>query len=318
MVDLSYVQRVSVESGFSIETIEKVVRLLDFLRDIDKHPLLGRVLALKGGTALNLFYGPPPRMSVDLDFNYVGEPDRGQMLAERPEVERATETLAHAQGYQIQLSSDAHAGRTYHLSYRNLLATSDRVQIDLNFLHRVPIGGTVRRAAWAPSGSTSQHANLVSTAELFAGKFRAFLDRVAPRDAFDMARIPDLANGEWHEPRTRAVAVAMAGTLPHPMYQLSPRFDSGISPDVLEERLHPMLIAGALPDPEELLQNALRAVMPLLEEPTDAEREYIECINRGELRPQLLFPDDEETAERLQRHPALLWKAENARRHRGS
>ncbi|HUP23190.1 MAG TPA: nucleotidyl transferase AbiEii/AbiGii toxin family protein [Thermoanaerobaculia bacterium] len=30
-------------------------------------------LALKGGTALNLLGGVPPRLSVDLDFNVIGE-----------------------------------------------------------------------------------------------------------------------------------------------------------------------------------------------------------------------------------------------------
>jgi len=35
----------------------------------------------------------------------------------------------------------------------------------------------------------------------------------------------------------------------------------------------------------------------------------------GDLRPELLFPDDSEISERLARHPALLWKAQNAREH---
>jgi hypothetical protein len=47
------------------------------------------VLALKGGTALNLMFGSPARLSVDLDFNYIGQEDREGMQADRPEVERA-------------------------------------------------------------------------------------------------------------------------------------------------------------------------------------------------------------------------------------
>ena len=34
------------------------------------------------------------------------------------------------------------------------------------------------------------------------------------------------------------------------------------------------------------------------------------------LSPELLFPDDEELANRLIRYPALLWKIENVKRHR--
>jgi len=48
---------------------------------------------------------------------------------------------------------------------------------------------------------------------------------------------------------------------------------------------------------------------------TPPEREYADRIQAGELRPELLFPNDAETASRLQRHPVLVWKAENAKRH---
>ena len=46
----------------------------------------------------------------------------------------------------------------------------------------------------------------------------------------------------------------------------------------------------------------------------DAEREYIDRVHAGELSPNLLFPDDEELANRLTRYPVLLWKIENVRR----
>ncbi len=55
-------------TGFRQETLEKVDRLIGLLDDVNRHPLLSRVLALKGGTALNLGFGPPSRLSVDLDF----------------------------------------------------------------------------------------------------------------------------------------------------------------------------------------------------------------------------------------------------------
>jgi len=50
-------------------------------------------LVLKGGTALNLFFFEVPRLSVDIDLNYVGKTERQEMLLERPEVERALESV---------------------------------------------------------------------------------------------------------------------------------------------------------------------------------------------------------------------------------
>lgn len=48
----------------------------------------------------------------------------------------------------------------------------------------------------------------------------------------------------------------------------------------------------------------------------DAEREYIDRVQSGELHPELLFPDDEELVGRLRNHPALLWKIDNITRHK--
>jgi hypothetical protein len=89
-------ERMAAETGFNVGTLEKVVRLGEFLADIHRHPFLSRVLVLKGGTPLNLGFGPPVRLSVDLDFNYVGALAQEAMLAERPDVERALETIASA------------------------------------------------------------------------------------------------------------------------------------------------------------------------------------------------------------------------------
>jgi hypothetical protein len=85
---------VSAETGFRAEALEKVIRLGELASDVLSHPFLGPALALKGGTALNLAFGPPPRLSVDLDFNYVASVEREVMLRDRPEVERALEQLA--------------------------------------------------------------------------------------------------------------------------------------------------------------------------------------------------------------------------------
>jgi hypothetical protein len=139
----------SAATGFRPAALEKVVRLGEVVADVSRHPLLGRALVLKGGTALNLGFGPPPRLSVDIDLNYVGSEGREAMLAERPEVEGAVERLAAGRGYRIQRSREDHAGRKLFLHYRSAAGTPDRIEIDLNFLFRVPLG----EPRPSPSGS---------------------------------------------------------------------------------------------------------------------------------------------------------------------
>jgi predicted nucleotidyltransferase component of viral defense system len=68
--DRESILALSSDTGFRPETLEKVIRLGELLADVTRHPLLSRVLVLKGGTAINLFFGEPRRLSVDLDFNW--------------------------------------------------------------------------------------------------------------------------------------------------------------------------------------------------------------------------------------------------------
>lgn len=56
-------ERMSAETGFYSGTLENVVRLGEFLADVHRHPFLSRALVLKGGTALNLGFGPPTRLA---------------------------------------------------------------------------------------------------------------------------------------------------------------------------------------------------------------------------------------------------------------
>ncbi|WP_367361102.1 nucleotidyl transferase AbiEii/AbiGii toxin family protein [Syntrophus sp. (in: bacteria)] len=93
-VSLEYLRHCSNQTGYRIEPLEKVVRW-GMAADIKRHPLLGVVLALKGGTCLTHF-GPPKRLSVDLDYNYIGHLDRTDMLEARPVVEQAAVDLARA------------------------------------------------------------------------------------------------------------------------------------------------------------------------------------------------------------------------------
>ena len=81
-------------TGFRPEVYEKVVHLLSLLQGIWSHPFLKNRLVLKGGTALNLFIFNLPRLSVDIDLNYIGALDKETMLGERPKIDSAIKSLS--------------------------------------------------------------------------------------------------------------------------------------------------------------------------------------------------------------------------------
>ena len=71
-MDLRELQKIQRETGFNPGFIEKVYQLTRILAAIYSDRNLKGNLALKGGTALNFIYLDIPRLSVDLDFNFIG------------------------------------------------------------------------------------------------------------------------------------------------------------------------------------------------------------------------------------------------------
>ncbi len=236
------------------------------------------------------------------------------MLAERPLVEGTVEDIARARGYRVRASQDAHAGRKLFFGYDGCDGRPDQVQVDINFLHRRSLLPVERRAIWSADGTAKSEAVLVSRDELAAGKLVAYFDRMTPRDAWDVSRLPDTAGIRPGETGTRRIFVALAGALPkaHHSYRRE-RFFRLTDADI-ESQLHPMLTADQKPPAAELQESAW-AVASALVEPTEAEREFADLLQRGDLRPELLFPDDDAMAQRVREHPVLQWKAENAATH---
>ena len=304
------------ETGFEAPSLEKVAHLEEVLTAVAEHPRLAASLVLKGGTALNLFFGSPSRLSVDLDLNYVGRVERAQMLEERPRIEADLERVARDCGYALQRSRDTHAGRTFFLSFRRAVdGLPDRVELDVNFLHRQCLLKPERRRMWSPqSASLGPDFTVLSFDELAAGKLIALLDRAAPRDAWDATLLTKIAGGSWPGQLSKAIFVAMAGALPHPLHTYSASGLSRITDRDVERLLHPMLVKEEAPTGEELRTAAAVVLEPFLDL-TSEEREYCDRLQEGDLVPELLFSSQPEIAVRLAESPPLKWKALNARRH---
>ncbi len=85
--DLELVSR---HGGYRPEILEKVYVLIDLLRDLMSVEVLNESLVLKGGTAMNIFCTDTlPRLSVDLDFNYIRSLSRDEMLLDRKRIEES-------------------------------------------------------------------------------------------------------------------------------------------------------------------------------------------------------------------------------------
>jgi predicted nucleotidyltransferase component of viral defense system len=126
-------------TGYRPEMLEKVIRLLELLEGFRSHPFLRKRLVLKGGTALNVFQFELPRLSVDIDLNYVGSPELEVMKKERPDVERAIADVCNRADLRIERTATEHAGGKWRLRYDSALGAGANLEVDLNYLLRLPL-----------------------------------------------------------------------------------------------------------------------------------------------------------------------------------
>ena len=87
--------------GFVRDTFEKVTRLADILEYFNTNPILKESLALKGGTAINLTIFNLPRLSVDIDLDYLITNSREEMLEQRELINSTIDRFMVSQGYKI-------------------------------------------------------------------------------------------------------------------------------------------------------------------------------------------------------------------------
>ncbi len=311
-VDAAYLNDVAKQTGFDPDNIEKVLRLKELLREFLRHPYLKEKLVLKGGTGINVFLLKLPRLSVDIDLNYIGQVDRDRMQAERPEVERAVEQIALGLGYRTQAGKNDWALKEFHLSFNNSAKRADHLQVEVNYLMRVCARPPHSSKAILLADEALCEFPVLAIEELMAGKLKAMIERSHPRDLYDLYRFSQAGVDHDSEMLTK-LTVLFASTLPHDLgsYTLD-RYDR-LEKEDIEGLLYPLLRSDDRPAPEDMTA----AVQPLLASVLDRAKEntYLDAMARGEYRPEWLFPNRPDIVERIARHPAMLWKAANVAEH---
>jgi len=108
--------------GFQPQAVDKVIRLLTVLDVFGADPMLGSAVCLHGGTALNLFVLGMPRLSIDIDLNYVGSTDLETLQAARPSLEQRVIDAGENMGFDVTAGKPEHSGRSLGCGTRALSA----------------------------------------------------------------------------------------------------------------------------------------------------------------------------------------------------
>ena len=143
--------------------------------------------ALKGGTAINLFFRDLPRLSVDIDLTYLPIEDYATSTREIDRIlRRVQESLAAVSPpYTVTLGGADDSGRIDTLNVRSGAA---QVKIEVNPVLRGSVhpeqSMTVRPTVEEQIGFARMR--VLSFDDVYAGKLMAALDRQHPRDLFDV------------------------------------------------------------------------------------------------------------------------------------
>ncbi|MDC7785377.1 nucleotidyl transferase AbiEii/AbiGii toxin family protein [Rhodoplanes sp. TEM] len=190
-----------------------------------------RVFALKGGTAINLFVRDMPRLSVDADLTYLPVEPRAASLAAIDAAMKRIGARVRDKIKGARADESAIEG-----TVTKLLVRADGVQT------KVEVTPVLRGCVFDPeqrsvSGAVEDafgfaEMQIVSFADLYAGKIVAALDRQHPRDLFDVRDL--LANEGIDDALRRAFVIyllshdrPMAEVLRPTRLDIAPEFARG-------------------------------------------------------------------------------------------
>ena len=306
-------------TGFRPDVLEKVAQLLGLLETIQSHPFLKGKLALKGGTALNLFVFDVPRLSVDIDLNYVGAEDRDAMVAERPKIEQAIQAVFAREGFNVRRMPEEHAGGKWLLRYESAFGKTSNLEVDLNFMFRVPLWPVSLCDSHSVGTWKAVGIPVLDYHELAAGKLAALLARRQVRDLFDCHRILQMTDLNPHLLR---MVFVVYGAMNRKDWRTVSTGDVEFDAADLVNQLNPMLRANTVEplkksseygsDLVKQCRDGLSAVLPF----TDSERAFLDLLLDQGIIDASLLTSDISLQQRIQKQPLLEWKALNVRQHK--
>lgn len=193
--------------------MDQVRLLLSVLPDIARE----EVFALKGGTAINLFYRDMPRLSVDIDLTYLPLGDRETSLRNIDETLDRIMTAVSQRNPRVQVRRIAGGGN----GDTRILVGYGRTQIKIE---TSPVArGTIHPPAMMMASDAViekfgfAEMRVVAFEDLYAGKLHAALDRRHPRDLFDVRL---LYENEGLTDNLFRVFMAYAASSRRPMHEL--------------------------------------------------------------------------------------------------
>lgn len=299
--------------GFQRDVFEKVLRLKTVLDYFQEEPALREHLLLKGGTAINLTVFSLPRLSVDIDMDYMPNDSKENMMATRGKISKVVKEYMECEGYQLSDNSRfSHSLDAFHFLYMNSGGNRDMIKIELNYSLRAHVLQPTRRESLTDAFGDKSCLYTVHPIEIFAAKANALLSRAAARDLYDFNNLvtSDLFQNKTEADLLRKTIIFYATISAE---TVNKTFDTSAIDSLtfskIRRDLFPVLTKSEAKSHFQLEQykNAAKEYIHNLMVLTPEEKEYMDRFVKGEYNPELLFSNPEILSQ-IENHPMALWK----------
>jgi hypothetical protein len=238
------------------------------------------------------------------------------MKAERPKVEQAISDVCNRTEITVERRATEHAGGKWQLRYPSALGGGGNLQLDINFMLRVPLWPVVLKDSRKVGEFQVKQIPVLDINELAAAKFVALLARHVARDLFDAHQL--LTKVSLDDTRLRLAFVVYGAMNIEDWRKVSVdhvAFDEA----ELKQNLIPVLRQEIVAEIEkggewaEHLVTKTKAGLQRLLPLREAELEFLEILlEKAEIKPDLITKDGQQI-EKINQQPMLQWKALNVR-----
>lgn len=258
-----------------------------------------KVFALKGGTAINMFVRPMPRLSIDIDLTYLPIEERQLSLTK---MSRALDNIAATIERTISGAKIQKIKRADQIVKLVVTSAEAKIKIEPNEVIRGTTSAPILMDLVPEAEALFELSvtfPIVPLSDLYGGKICAALDRQHPRDLFDIMIL--LENEGLTEKIRKGFIVALASH-ERPMHELITPTLQDVA-DIYEKEFKEMLLNT--PPLKKLYEARTALIVAIKSGLTKDEKKFLLSLKQGQPDwPLLGLP----AAEKL---PGIQWKLLN-------
>lgn len=257
--------------------------------------------ALKGGTAINLFYKNLPRLSVDIDLTYIYFDDRKTAISN---IEASMERIC------LNVNKLGITTEIIGTDSKKIVCSDNFVKI------KIEPNYTIRGYAYEPQlmricekaeeDFGFAKINVVSKAELYGGKICAALDRQHPRDLFDVKELLD--SNELTDDIVKGFVILLLGA-GRPLHEM-------LNPNIIDQSQVFQNEFYGMSDKEFTYDNHIETLKTLVDTVNSSIKTNYKDFLLDFVRLEHKFSDVD--IPNLDKLPAIMWKVRNLEKLRST